>query len=195
MARPTTRRASLTDAQVRALATLGDRVESAFGSPQDIEWAIDADGRPWLTQSRPITTLYPVPVRSAPLPGDDARVFFCVTLAQGLHRPLTPMGIAAFRVIGSGFLDLIGRRPERIVDGPAGFAVARRPDLPRCDADRAIRRGTGDHAAGRWTSWRRDRRSCCGGLFADQRFSVLPRSRRRFAAARSSSRRPAPAAA
>src|SRR5688572_9371242 len=32
--------ASLTDAQVRSLASLGDRVEKAFGSPQDIEWAV-----------------------------------------------------------------------------------------------------------------------------------------------------------
>ena len=42
-------------------------MEGAFGTPQDIEWAVDADGHAWLTQSRPITTLYPVPVRSAPL--------------------------------------------------------------------------------------------------------------------------------
>ncbi len=55
------RAASLTDAQVRELVSLGDRVESAFGSPQDIEWAVDADGHAWLTQSRPITTLYPDP--------------------------------------------------------------------------------------------------------------------------------------
>src|SRR6187431_365027 len=117
------RAASLTDAQVRDLVSLGDRVEKSFGSPQDIEWAVDAHGHAWLTQSRPITTLYPLPVRAAPPPTDGARVYFCVSLAQGLHRPLTPMGIAAFRVIGSGFLDLVGRGPERIVDGPSGFAV------------------------------------------------------------------------
>ena len=40
----------------------------SFGAPQDIEWAFDADGRPWLTQSRPITTLFPVPRRARPLP-------------------------------------------------------------------------------------------------------------------------------
>ncbi|HYJ49095.1 MAG TPA: PEP/pyruvate-binding domain-containing protein, partial [Microbacterium sp.] len=115
--------ASLTDAQVRDLASLGEQVEAAFGSPQDIEWAMDADGHVWLTQSRPITTLYPIPVRATPLSADDTRVYFCISLAQGLHRPITPMGVAAFRVVGSGFLDLVGRRPERIVDGPGGFAV------------------------------------------------------------------------
>jgi pyruvate,water dikinase len=49
--------ACLSDSQVRALAKLGDQVERHFGRPQDTEWAIDADGRLWLTQARPITTL------------------------------------------------------------------------------------------------------------------------------------------
>ncbi len=54
-------RACVTDDQVRALAKLGDRVEAHYGAPQDTEWAIDADGTLWLTQARPITTLYPLP--------------------------------------------------------------------------------------------------------------------------------------
>ena len=169
----------LTDAQVRALARLGDRIESAFGSPQDIEWAIDADGRPWLTQSRPITTLYPVPVRSAPLRGDDTRVFFCVTLAQGLHRPMTPMGIAAFRVIGSGFLDLIGRPPEQIIAGPGGFAVA--GDRIFVDATPLVRSAVGREIMPRALDVMEARSAVVlRGLFADDRFSVLPASRRRF---------------
>ena len=51
------------------LALLGRRAELHFGSPQDLEWAIDGDGKPWLTQSRPITTLYPLPDETADLPG------------------------------------------------------------------------------------------------------------------------------
>ena len=187
------RAASLTDAQVRALASLGDRVESAFGSPQDIEWAMDADGHTWLTQSRPITTLYPVPVRSAPLPADDTRVYFCISLAQGLHRPITPMGIAAFRVIGSGFLDLVGRRPERILDGPGGFAVA--GDRIFVDATPIVRSAVGREIIPRALDVMEARSAVVlRGLFADPRFSVLPGSRRRFAAARASSRRPDPVA-
>ena len=34
-------------------------IEEAFGSPQDIEWAIDRAGHIWVVQSRPITTLRP----------------------------------------------------------------------------------------------------------------------------------------
>ena len=51
----------LSDAQLRALAALGARVEAHYGAPQDTEWAIDAAGALWLTQSRPITTLFPLP--------------------------------------------------------------------------------------------------------------------------------------
>jgi pyruvate,water dikinase len=89
--------ACVTDAQAVALAALGRRVEQHFGVPQDIEWAIDGSGALWLTQSRPITTLYPLPERRAA----GNRAYFCVTLAQGLVRPITPMGMSAFRVIAS----------------------------------------------------------------------------------------------
>jgi phosphohistidine swiveling domain-containing protein len=37
------------------LARLAARTASAFGGPQDVEWAIDPDARLWLLQSRPIT--------------------------------------------------------------------------------------------------------------------------------------------
>ena len=56
--------ACLTDQQAAELAAFGHRVEGLFGSPQDIEWATAGDGRLWLTQARPITTLFPV--RSGP---------------------------------------------------------------------------------------------------------------------------------
>jgi rifampicin phosphotransferase len=43
-------------AALRSLAKLAQRAATAFGGPQDIEWAIDGDGTLWLLQSRPITT-------------------------------------------------------------------------------------------------------------------------------------------
>ncbi|GAA1962579.1 PEP/pyruvate-binding domain-containing protein [Microbacterium deminutum] len=174
------RAASVTDAQVQDLASLGDRVETAFGSPQDIEWAVDADGHVWLTQSRPITTLYPIPVRDAPPPDDGIRVYFCISLAQGLHRPMTPMGIAAVRVVGSAFRDLTGRRPERIVDGPGGFAVA--GDRIFLDATPIVRSSVGREIMPRALDVMEARSAVVlRGLFSDPRFSVLPGSRRRFA--------------
>ncbi|MCE5289402.1 MAG: phosphoenolpyruvate synthase [Nocardiaceae bacterium] len=96
---------ALDDVTVRQLALLGRQVEAHFGAPQDIEWALDGDGHLWLTQSRPITTLYPVPLSTRP----GRRVFFNGSLAQGLTRPITPMGLSAFRVIGA--------TPARVVFG------------------------------------------------------------------------------
>ena len=49
-------RQKLTDPQVVELAKLGKRIEQHYGKPQDIEWAV-ADGRIFIVQSRPITTL------------------------------------------------------------------------------------------------------------------------------------------
>ena len=87
-------RGCLTDAQAVALAALGAGVEAHFGTPQDIEWALDTAGALWLTQARPITSLYPVP----PSRDGALRAFACASLAQGLTRPITPMGLAAFGV-------------------------------------------------------------------------------------------------
>lgn len=49
------------------VAQLARRCEDACGRPQDIEWAIDRDGRLWLLQSRPITTLSALPDQDDPL--------------------------------------------------------------------------------------------------------------------------------
>ena len=77
---------SISDAQVRALAALGARVEAHYGAPQDTEWAIDGEGGIWLLQARPITTLFPLPA-GAPDPDDDLRVYFSASVAQGVYRP------------------------------------------------------------------------------------------------------------
>ncbi|MFD0596598.1 PEP/pyruvate-binding domain-containing protein [Catellatospora coxensis] len=113
--------ACVTDAQVLALAALGDRVEAHYGAPQDTEWAIDGDGALWLTQARPITTLFPLPDRA---PGTDTRAYFCFSVAQGLYRPITPMGMAAFRVLASAAARLLGFGVADPLAGPAVFAPA-----------------------------------------------------------------------
>ena len=50
----------LTDAQAVRLAQLGRRIEAHFGCPQDIEWCLVAEDFQFV-QSRPITTVYPIP--------------------------------------------------------------------------------------------------------------------------------------
>ncbi|WP_017199003.1 PEP/pyruvate-binding domain-containing protein [Arthrobacter sp. M2012083] len=89
----------LSDRQVLELAKLGLEVQDHYRAPQDTEWAIDDDGKLWLTQARPITTLYPQTTRTPPAAGEHA--FLNFSLAQGLTRPLTPMGLAGIRLIAS----------------------------------------------------------------------------------------------
>lgn len=101
---------SLTGPQLHQLTSLGDAAQRLFGAPQDVEWVIDGGGKAWLTQSRPITTLYPLPdddpldgqagtagpaeANPAAASGAGTRVYLCGTLLQGLTRPITPMGLS-----------------------------------------------------------------------------------------------------
>lgn len=113
--------ACLSDEQVRALAALGARVEAHYGAPQDTEWAIDADGELWLLQARPITTLFPLPAKA---PDGELRVYFSGSVAQGVFQPLTPMGLQAFRLVGSSLSTLLGHPPPDRYAGPAPYVEA-----------------------------------------------------------------------
>ncbi len=53
-------RQALSDERILSLTLLGRKIEEHFGCPQDIEWCL-ADDRFYIVQSRPITTLYPIP--------------------------------------------------------------------------------------------------------------------------------------
>jgi pyruvate,water dikinase len=108
---------SLSESQIRTLVALGAQVEAYYGGPQDIEWAIDPDERIWLLQARPITTLFPLPA-GAPTTDADMRVYFSVNVAQGVYRPLTPMGLQAFKLIGSSMSTLFGHPPSDRYAGP-----------------------------------------------------------------------------
>ncbi|WP_142045460.1 PEP/pyruvate-binding domain-containing protein [Arthrobacter sp. SLBN-100] len=114
---------SLNDGQALELAALGLQAERHFGAPQDTEWAIDTSGALWLTQSRPITTLYPVPESRSAAEG-GARVYLCFSLAQGLTRPLTPMGLASLRLIGSSVARAAGFAVPDPRRGPSPYAEA-----------------------------------------------------------------------
>ena len=111
----------LTDAEVLALARLGERVDARYRAPQDIEWALAVDGRLWLTQARPITTLYPLPDGSADGP---LRVWFSFNVAQGVYRPLTPMGLQALAAMGSSVATRLGVHVPDPLGGPPAMAVA-----------------------------------------------------------------------
>jgi phosphoenolpyruvate synthase/pyruvate phosphate dikinase len=83
---------TLTDSQVGRLVQLGRRIEAHFGRPQDIEWCADADGFA-IVQSRPITTLFPVPA------SDDGenRVYLSVGHQQMMTDAMKPLGISMWQ--------------------------------------------------------------------------------------------------
>jgi len=105
---------------LRELATLGQRAEHFFGTPQDIEWAVAGD-QVWLLQSRPITTLFPLP---QPTPTDDnLHIYVSFNNLQGLLEPITPMGLAFFRELGRTAQAYLGILIFR-ADGSSGMVIA-----------------------------------------------------------------------
>ncbi|MFI7582206.1 PEP/pyruvate-binding domain-containing protein [Kocuria sp. M1N1S27] len=97
----------LSPAQLRDLQQTGQRVQRALGSPQDIEFAYDADGTLWLLQSRAVTTLFPLPPGTDPVRGDP-RVYLEIGHMQGLRRPVTPMGVSVLRETTRRWLQIVG---------------------------------------------------------------------------------------
>ncbi|MCE3554362.1 phosphoenolpyruvate synthase [Pseudonocardia sp. RS11V-5] len=87
------RQPALTDAQVLRLAERGRRIEAYFGCPQDIEWCLTGDDVR-IVQSRPITTLFPVPA------ADDgaAHVYLSVGHQQMMTDPLKPLGLSFWQM-------------------------------------------------------------------------------------------------
>jgi pyruvate,water dikinase len=79
---------ALSDAQILELARTAARVAEHFGTPQDIEWAF-ADGALYLLQSRPITSLYPLPPSDG---SGETRAYWSFGSVQGVLDPFTPMG-------------------------------------------------------------------------------------------------------
>ena len=114
---------SLTLEQLTELAALGRRVQAHFGAPQDIEFAFDEAGRCLLVQARPITTLYPLPA-GALAPADSLRVYFSINVAQGVFRPLTPMGIQGLRLVSTSMATAFDNAPADPLAGVGAIVVA-----------------------------------------------------------------------
>lgn len=83
----------LTEEQILHLEQLGRKIEAHFGSPQDIEWCL-VDDIFYIVQSRPITTLYPIPE------GNDQgnHVYISVGHQQMMTNAMKPLGLSLWQL-------------------------------------------------------------------------------------------------
>ncbi|QQZ09947.1 phosphoenolpyruvate synthase [Heyndrickxia vini] len=80
---------TLTDQQILQLAHIGRQIEAYFGCPQDIEWCL-VDDTVYIVQSRPITTLFPIPEAD----DQENRVYISVGHQQMMTDPMKPLGLS-----------------------------------------------------------------------------------------------------
>ena len=98
----------LTDEQILQLERIGRKIEAHFVTPQDIEWCLADDTRLpagqafYIVQSRPITTLYPIPEANDQGNAEPVRrcygphVYVSVGHQQMMTDPIKPLGLSFF---------------------------------------------------------------------------------------------------
>ncbi|WP_255638471.1 rifamycin-inactivating phosphotransferase [Amycolatopsis sp. DSM 110486] len=109
-------RPALTDEQVLQLERLGRRIEAHFGRPQDIEWCL-ADSELQIVQSRPITTLFPIP----PAADDGNHVYLSVGHQQMMTDAMRPLGLSVWQLTTPRPMAEAGSR--LFVDATPGLAT------------------------------------------------------------------------
>ncbi|MDF2082860.1 phosphoenolpyruvate synthase [Bacillus pseudomycoides] len=88
---------TLTEQQILQLARIGRQIEAYFGCPQDIEWCL-VDDTFYIVQSRPITTLYPIPEVN----DQENHVYVSVGHQQMMTDSLKPLGMSLFQLTSFG---------------------------------------------------------------------------------------------
>lgn len=83
---------ALSDEQMLRLAALGRRIQAHFGVPQDIEWCLREDTF-YVVQSRPITTLFPLPEVN----DQDHHVYVSVGHQQMMTDAMKPLGLSVWQ--------------------------------------------------------------------------------------------------
>lgn len=96
---------ALTNEQILQLERIGRKIEKHFGCPQDIEWCL-ADQSFYIVQSRPITTLYPIPEVN----DGKNHVYVSVGHQQMMTDPMKPLGLSFFLLTTYAFMRAAGGR-------------------------------------------------------------------------------------
>ncbi|GIX58320.1 phosphoenolpyruvate synthase [Bacillus paranthracis] len=96
---------TLSERQILQLEQIGRQIEAYFGCPQDIEWCL-ARNTFYIVQSRPITTLYPIPE------GNDGgnHVYISVGHQQMMTDAMKPLGLSFFLLTTSAPMRKAGGR-------------------------------------------------------------------------------------
>jgi len=91
---------ALTNEQILQLERIGRIIEGHFGCPQDIEWCLAGDTF-YIVQSRPITTLFPIPSAPSaslwrPIGANDKEnhIYVSVGHQQMMTDPMKPLGLS-----------------------------------------------------------------------------------------------------
>ncbi|MEC0125277.1 phosphoenolpyruvate synthase [Paenibacillus pabuli] len=125
---------TLTDGQILELAQIGRQIEAYFGSPQDIEWCL-ADDTFYIVQSRPITTLYPIPEAN----DEENHVYLSVGHQQMMTDPIKPLGLSFYLLITSAPMRKAGGRLFVDVAPMLASPVRREPFLNTMGSDPLIK--------------------------------------------------------
>ncbi|KAF6579799.1 phosphoenolpyruvate synthase [Paenibacillus sp. EKM212P] len=96
---------TLTEQQILQLARIGRHIEAHFGCPQDIEWCL-ANDTFYIVQSRPITTLYPIPEAN----DQENHVYVSVGHQQMMTDPIKPLGLSFYLLITPAPMRIAGGR-------------------------------------------------------------------------------------
>jgi pyruvate,water dikinase len=96
---------TLTEQQILQLARIGRQIEAYFGYPQDIEWCLAHDTF-YIVQSRPITTLYPIPEAN----DQENHVYVSVGHQQMMTDPIKPLGLSFYLLITPAPMRIAGGR-------------------------------------------------------------------------------------
>ncbi|WPU98727.1 phosphoenolpyruvate synthase [Mucilaginibacter sp. cycad4] len=95
----------LTDEQILQLEHIGRKIEVHFGSPQDIEWCLAGDTF-YIVQSRPVTTLYPIPEAN----DQENHVYVSVGHQQMMTDAMKPLGLSLWQLTAARAMYKAGGR-------------------------------------------------------------------------------------
>ncbi|MGD8368507.1 MAG: PEP/pyruvate-binding domain-containing protein [Desulfobacterales bacterium] len=103
----------LDEDRIRSLVDVGRRLESLFGGPQDVEWAVDRAGRIFLLQSRPLRAAAPTIAEKGKRPKIEG------------HRVLLEGGTVICRGAAAGRVNILSRPEDAAGFDPGDILVIR----------------------------------------------------------------------